>query len=166
MAGVLENDPLNIKAEGLVHVGYELERCCEASTFLRRGNYSPPDLRNMLLESQLLHARSVRDFLVGAKPYPDDIHRTNFAPDWKPGPLPSVYRLSKTADQKLINKHLAHISWERVGYDQQGWLYSLIAFDLLAVAYAWSEHLRRHDPDLDRIWQLNLDASRRYLVPH
>ena len=136
------------RAEALRNVGYELWMMAEASSRIRSGRLAKDDVAaNAFLESMLLHARSAADFFVMTRGYPTDIRRTDFAPERNPEPTDAVERIR--VHVKLIDKHLAHLTWERLDNASPAWDYNDIADDILAVADRWSVHLRSSDPGLD-----------------
>ena len=136
------------RAEALRNVGYELWMMAEASSRIRSGRLAKDDVAaNAFLESMLLHARSAADFFVMTRGYPTDIRRTDFAPERNPQPTDAVKRIR--AHVRLMDKHLAHLTWERLDNASPAWDYNDIADDILAVADRWSVHLRSSDPGLD-----------------
>ena len=139
------------RAEALRNVFYELWMMAEASSRIRSGRLAKDDVAaNAFLESMLLHARATTDFFIMDRRYPSDIQRTEFAPEWIPEPTDAVKRIR--AHVKLINKHLAHLTWERLDNESPPWDYNDIADDILAVAVRWSVHLRSSEPSLDAIF--------------
>lgn len=101
---------------------------------------------NAFLEASLLHGRNLIEFLLGR---PKGRHRSDMAPDdfagnWQPQPGPAVERLRDRLDG--IDKHLAHLSWERVdwikGSGAQYWNYPEMADDVLAVFVAFAEQTK------------------------
>lgn len=142
--------------EGLEHVGYELTMTAETSALLR---WAPDGVvHDALLESMLLHVRSLTDFFVytSPRPKPTDILRTDFAPEWTP-PQPEATRA--LAGRDALHKHLAHLTWERVDDGKQS--YALAAAqDIIVIADAWSRHLAVHAPALQPVLQKSvLDAQ-------
>ena len=103
---------------------------------------------NAYLESMLFHARALSDFFVHTKSgFPSDIRRTDFAGvDWQPGPADAVARIRSRAP--LIDKRLAHLTWERVSSRPHEWRYAEVAADLVAVAEGWADHLATQAPAL------------------
>lgn len=140
--------------EGLRHIGYELEQACQCAALLRAGthqNDDDPVVHNALLESMLLHARSLIEFFVRPAGRFDDMALNDFVatkPRWKRGPDDAVARLGTEHIKTLLDKHLAHLTWPRVGSNQPSWTYDDIPEDLWSVTNNWCEYLRRRDPDL------------------
>jgi hypothetical protein len=140
------------RAEALKNVYYELWMMAEASSRIRSGGLAGDDVAaNAFLEAMLLHARATTDFFVMTRGYQSDIRRTDFAPEWNPEPIGAVARIR--AYVGLIDKHLAHLTWERLDSASPAWDYYNIADDILAVADRWSVHLRSSDPGLDAIFR-------------
>ncbi|NQU37369.1 MAG: hypothetical protein HQ526_07210 [Actinobacteria bacterium] len=101
---------------------------------------------NALLESQLIHARASIDFFLrsGGK---RDITRDEFTSvDWQPSPKEAVDRLLDA--KPLIDKYLAHLTWQRTDPDAQAWDYGEIAEDVVAVASAWTDFLANTNSEL------------------
>lgn len=135
------------RVEALRHVGYELWMMAEASSRIRSGRLAKDGVAaNAFLESMLLHARATTDFFVMTRGYQSDIRRTDFAPEWNPEPTDAVERIR--AHVRLIDKHLAHLTWERLDNASPVWDYYDVADDILAVADRWSVHLCSRDPGL------------------
>ena len=135
--------------EALGHIGYELWMMAAASNRIRSSKQAGDGVgANAYLESMLLHARALADFFVHTKRgFPSDIRRTDFTDtDWEPAPAELVARIK--VNSPVIDKHLAHLTWERVDDDPQEWHYPDVAADLVAVADKWSAHLCATNPDL------------------
>ena len=99
------------------------------------------DLKRTLLESQLLHARGLLDFLRTENPLqPDDAALKDF------GIQGTLVSKDDTENLKTrLNKTLAHITTVRLGYRQQKWLPD----DLLPVLQGclkFLEHLENKPP--------------------
>lgn len=142
---------LEARIDGLSHVGYEIWMCAEAMAQVVGASAAVPantsDVTvgarsNAFLESGLLHARALYEFLIADhdKPRPDDMLRTDFAPEWTPSPLDAVARLNSSP--RMLNKHLAHLTWERIENAGPPWTYKQVAQDILDVASAWADHVR------------------------
>lgn len=69
------------------------------------------------LESYLLHARVLRDFFFRAPKYPDDVVASDFLPEWSTY-CPSLGTYLNGQELRL-NKALAHLSTERLKYDNK-----------------------------------------------
>jgi len=86
---------------------------------------------NALLESFLLHARTVADFLRNHHDNPkdrraDDVLAVDYLPSWQPRDA-----LSRD-DRRGINKQLAHLSIKRLPGSERPWHFAAIASRLLA----------------------------------
>lgn len=102
---------------------------------------------NALVEGQLLHARNIIEFLLRrprGTPGKQDLLRTDFGKDWTPSPTGATARLNQHYEH--INRHLSHLSWERIDGAKK-WKYKTISDDVLAVARAWNQHLATIDRD-------------------
>lgn len=127
------------QARAMSHVAYEIKMCCEAA--VRRLHATDGVEESAYLEVELLHARSLYEFLVASKSARiDDMVRTAFAPDWTPGPAQAVQRLKER--QPVLHKHLAHLTWARVDDPEAPeWTFLEIAADTHAVTAAWARHV-------------------------
>jgi hypothetical protein len=140
--------------EALHHIGYELWMTAEASMRIRSAQRDDDVIGiNAYLESMLLHARALSDFFVDTKRgFPSDVRRTDFGDtDWQPGPAEPVARIK--ANSPVIDKRLAHLTWERVNGDPHGWRFTDAAADLVAVADEWSAYLLIVNPDLYSVFR-------------
>lgn len=129
--------------QAMAHIAYEVEMC--AVSGVRMLTVEDWHERNAYLECTLLHARALEEFLVltPGRRRPDDMLRTDFAPEWTPHPSEAVARLKARRD--TVNKHLAHLTWARVAdREPQEWSIE-IANDAVAVARAWVEHVTAAD---------------------
>lgn len=140
---------------GLDQVGYELRMMAHATSILRCAQQQEVGdsrmLQNALLESALLHVRSLIEFFIHDCKRPSDICRTDFAPDWEPAPQDVAKRLRER--QQMLHRYLAHLTWERVDRSAPAWEYPTVADDVLQVARAWSEHLRASSRELWETFQ-------------
>ena len=135
--------------EAMNHLGYELWMLSETSRRIPAAKRDADVVAtNAYLESMLFHARALSDFFVHKKKgFPSDIRRTEFGSvDWQPGPADAVARIE--SNSPVIDKHLAHLTWERVSGEPHEWRYAEVAADLVAVADDWSEHLATQVPAL------------------
>jgi hypothetical protein len=150
--------------EAMEHLGYELWMLAETSGRIPAAKRDADVVaNNAYLESMLFHARSLADFFVhNKKGFPSDIRRTEFGSvDWQPGPADAVARIE--SNSPVIDKHLAHLTWERVSNEPPEWRYAEVAADLVAVAGDWSEHLATQVPALYPIFMEHLVKARRAL---
>jgi hypothetical protein len=131
--------------EGLKHVRYELLMVVgtvsqlsgwQRSTYLRS-----PALDNSLVESMLLHTRSLAEFFLSNSPRRDDINQSQFVENWTPGPDAAV--ITVKAEHGRLNKHLSHLTWPRFDDGLQKWDVWSLASAVVQIAADWSNHLRR-----------------------
>src|SRR5664279_1162860 len=111
--------------EAMKHLGYELWMLAETSRRIRVAQRDADAVAtNAYLESMLFHARALSDFFVHKKSgFPSDIRRTDFGSvDWQPGPADAVARIR--SNTPVIDKHLAHLTWERVSGAPHEWRYA------------------------------------------
>ena len=133
----------------LVHVQYELEMCAASATRAATPNGRDDIEANAYLESTLLHARNLYEFLVANRKSPrdDDLLRADFTRrDWSASEhAPEAVRRLATAIPD-VNKHLSHLTWARVGdVAAAAWTPLQIADDLAQLVRAWAIHLSAHD---------------------
>jgi len=148
--------------DALTHVGYEILMCSGSARSFVDPTHSGV-VENALIESVLVHARQLIDFLIRElpqKPRLDEILRTDFASEWMPQPADAVGRLNGKEFRDLLNKHLAHLTWARVGPEPPEWYYGQIAEDINSVAEEWAKHLRQVDPELAQVIQLCVETAR------
>jgi hypothetical protein len=122
----------------MTHIGYEVIMCASSCLNMVK---STGNVRYAFLESELIHARALFEFLTTTKrPRSDDIVRTDFAEDWEPSPADAVATLKDQVPD--IHKNLAHLTWARVD-DQRPvpWSYVVIATNIVAVAWDWAVHV-------------------------
>lgn len=140
------------KIEALKHVAYEVWMMTFAATQLvsTGDDQSLPEVgvvQNAYLESTLLHARSLADFLVRDSGRKADIRRIDFADEWKPEPDEAVTRVKGSLND--LNKHLAHLTWDRVtNAGPTQWNAAALVTDIVHIADAWSRHLADTDREL------------------
>jgi predicted DNA-binding transcriptional regulator AlpA len=107
----VDHTSLELNIAGLV-VGYELDQMLEAAELYE--HHEPGPLRNALVESMLLHARILIEFLLSRGQQETDILPRQLYPGWR---LPSGNDLDWLREQKkLIDQHLAHLTWARVDH--------------------------------------------------
>lgn len=151
--------------KAMEHIGYELWMLAETSGRIPAAQRADDVVaNNAYLESMLFHARALTDFFdpkEGGRT--SDIRHTDFGSvPWRPGPADAVARIQ--GHTPLINKRLAHLTWERVSDEPHEWRYAEVAADLVAVAGDWSEHLATHDPALYPTFMEHLVKARRALA--
>jgi hypothetical protein len=149
MAATREPRSENDRTLALVHVRYELEMC--AASAIRAATPNARDVieANAYLESTLLHARNLYEFLVANRKSPrdDDLLRTDFTRmDWtasKHAP-DAVRRLAAAIPD--VHKHLSHLTWARVDdLTVAQWTPLQIAYDVAELVRPWAVHLSAHD---------------------
>lgn len=137
------------RAAALTHLGYELEMCAAAACRLATSTARDATEHNAYLESSLLHARNLYEFLVTGKKSarPDDLLRTDFASeDWsaREQSPPAVRRLATAYPD--LHKHLSHLTWARVDdVAPPQWTPLQVAHDIAELVGSWAAHVRRHD---------------------
>lgn len=138
------------KREALGHIGYEIWMCAACSARLDRDpGPTDPVVRNALLESELIHARAAIDFFLRSGDR-RDITRGDFTTtDWQPRPPAAVDRLLNA--KPLIDKYLAHLTWQRTDPNAQAWTHHDIAHDVIAVATEWTNFVATVDADLAEV---------------
>jgi hypothetical protein len=87
----------------------------------------------------LLHARNLGAFLIEGRYKTSDIHRSDFAPGWSPSNSPTKRRLREA--RPLLDRHLSHLTWERVDVDAADHDPDRIAHDMVEVMAEFVEHL-------------------------
>lgn len=99
------------------------------------------------LEAMCVHARAVLESLLKEGKQASDIHRTDFpGTDW---PLPGIAQAESWGkDMKIINKHLAHLPWDRLSNAEEPWPETGFAAAVVELATAWTDHLALSDEAL------------------
>jgi hypothetical protein len=134
-------------ADALGHVEYELQMCAAAAIRVATGAAGDSIEFNAYLESTLLHARNLYEFLV-ATPRQDDMGRIDFATEnWDARECaPETVRQLEVA-VRLLHKHLAHLTWARVDAPSKPrWETLAIADGVARLVQAWAEAVQRDDP--------------------
>jgi hypothetical protein len=94
---------------------------------------------NACLESMLLHARNLMEFLI--EPYwSTDIHRSDFALEWSPPSSPVKERLLDARPN--FDRYLTHLAWDRLDGEAYDLDSERIAYDLVEVMGAFVKRLR------------------------
>lgn len=102
------------------------------------------------LEAMLVHARSVLEFLLNKPRFETDIGRSDFpGPDWEMPASPLATDLR--TDMKVINKHLAHLTWDRVDDSEAPWEEEGFALRIVGLAADWTAHLAKTDESLAEV---------------
>jgi hypothetical protein len=119
-----------------LHVAFEIRQMVGAALLIDSTDDVVTD--NALLESTLLHARALIEFLLNIGHRPTDVTASTFLPGWE---IEAEHRESLDAPRKLLNKHLAHLTTDRVTDRRQAWPYPEIVNELI-------DHLRRYHAQL------------------
>jgi hypothetical protein len=112
-------------------------------------------LVNVFLDSALLHTRNLAAFLIWPDNNPTSIRPSDFSADWTPSPTVAVENIEKIREP--INKHLAHLTWQRDEQGKQGWDCVDIARDMVEILALWVDVLRQSHPDLVTDPRMQLD---------
>jgi hypothetical protein len=156
----------------LADIGYELQMVCGCAYLIQTLDDTKDALRgykgvrsNALLESELVHLRSLIEFFFRPSGRDDDVGTHEFARNrgWPPkGLVWTEVDLSTDTTWDLINKRLAHITWDRTK-PNKGWKPVVLAHDMLGVAIAWAKHLDRPQPKLASAWRAEVFVARQAL---
>ena len=126
--------------EAASHVGYELVQLAAMPRARRRADEAGQDhVAQACLESMLLHARNLCEFLIEGRYKSSDIHRSDFTPRWSPPNSPAKARLRNA--RPMLDRHLAHLSWERVETGAPNDSPERIADDVVEVMGTFVDHL-------------------------
>ena len=107
---------------------------------LRRADETGQDhVAKACLESMLLHARNLSEFLIEGRYKSSDIHRSDFTPTWSPPNSPAKKRLRDA--RSMMDRHLAHLSWDRVEVDVPEHDPKRISDDIVEVMRVFVDHL-------------------------
>jgi hypothetical protein len=109
---------------GIGHLGYEVTQMTWAAGRLRTQSSPAASVaegaaQNAALESGLIHARSLIEFMLDEPRHDDDMRPDDFYPGWV-GP-PAEVRTQLDAERKLLHKHLVHLTWQRVKDEPAAW---------------------------------------------
>jgi hypothetical protein len=121
-------------------VGDELVQLAAMPDALRAaGRSGDRRVANACLQSMLLHARNLMEFLI--EPYwPSDIHRMDFAPEWSPPNISAKERLRDA--RPIFDRQLSHLNWDLIDGDAPDHDSERIAYDIVEVMGTFVEHLR------------------------
>jgi len=128
------------KVAGLHTIGYEVWMMGQCARMLANGGLDEV-VHNTVVESELLHARQLIEFLIKTSTHDSDLRRTDFAPEWPVEKRPADVVTRLNADYLLIHKHLAHLTRERVQPDLPEWKYQAIPNDVMTLVNAWTNHV-------------------------
>lgn len=115
------------------HVLYEMEQMAGAVqrlAVLRAAGQNGPEIdENALLESVVMHARSLIEFAYSANPRPDDVVAIDFLPAWpdlRPKMSDFLGEMKRRTDKEMM-----HITRERSIAEQlRGWKYGRVHNEL------------------------------------
>lgn len=154
------------------HVGYELVQLAAMPSWHQKADHDGEDRPAIAcLESMLLHARNLIDFLMKGGP-DTDIRRSDFmAKKWSPPNKPPKVRLAKKRlddARPRLDRDLSHITWARVEGAAPVYDLARIAHDVVEVMGTFVEHLATEaspaaewfDDDLRRAHDLLKEAPR------
>ncbi|HMG26172.1 MAG TPA: hypothetical protein VKH36_05090 [Acidimicrobiia bacterium] len=110
-----------------------------AGALRRPGESGHDHVAEACLESMLLHARNLGEFLIEGRYKTSDIHRSDFAPGWSPPNSPAKRRLRDA--RPMLDRHLSHLSWERVEEGEPDHDQKRIADDMVEVMGTFVDHL-------------------------
>jgi len=125
--------------------------CGACAVKLAEGGVLRVEERNAYLESLLLHARALHEFLLGRldKARGTDIVRTDFGPDWDPLAAGEDPRVRSAAEYLAaavpdMNWHLAHLTWTRVDVGPPVvWTPAEVAHAAAVLLGGWAQHVDR-----------------------
>jgi hypothetical protein len=123
------------------HVSYELTQMVDVTLLLPETTYPP--VTNALLESVLLHARGLIEFVLNVG-RDTDIRAKQFDAEWKLKPKSRRKSLSKL--KKAIDQHLAHLTWARVHEGQRPWEYPNLVADVVEAVHDFTTSVERSQP--------------------
>jgi hypothetical protein len=87
---------------------------------------------NEVLEAFLVHARVLVNFLGGGGPtMASDITPGNFGVDWSWPTTPDALEVER--QYELINKNLAHLTWERTETEESQWIPWKLIYQLVPI---------------------------------
>ena len=136
-----ENRTVEELKNALESLKYEVWMLWSLANILATDNQGKGVIHNALLESFLIHARILIEFLYKNKPYKDTVRASQyFTSDspWKSIRPQKTELLEKT--EKDAHKHLAHLTYTRL-QGKRGWPYIKIANDIKAVLQVFYENL-------------------------
>ena len=125
---------------GLQQLTYEFNMLNSLAYILAFDRNAQGVIHNALLESFLIHARTLIDFFYDECPYPDDIIAAHFLAKekWESIRLEKSQLLGNVV--KNANKYLAHITYTRL-QGKISWPYMKIANEIEAIKNIFWKHL-------------------------
>lgn len=161
------------QVQGATHLTYELWQMTQAATALEHLNAKDRPgaadetnaiIYNALLESALLHCRELIDVLIDDRGR-DDIRLGHLGSQWR---INAEDKAKLRAVQKLLNKHLAHLTWVRVDAAPEPWSYEDTIANVVRLYGEVLDDLRTQlqerdacDPGVVRTMALNVGLARR-----
>jgi len=136
-----ENQTVEELKNALESLKYEVWMLWSLANILATDNQDKGVIHNALLESFLIHARILIEFLYKNQPYKDTVRASQyFTSDspWKSIRPPKTELLEKT--EKDAHKYLAHLTYTRLQRKRK-WPYIKIANDIKAVLQVFYENL-------------------------
>ena len=136
-----ENRTVEELKNALESLKYEVWMLWSLANILASDNQDKGVIHNALLESFLIHARILIEFLYKNKPYKDTVRASQyFTSDspWKSIRPQKTELLKKT--EKDAHKQLAHLTYTRL-QGKREWPYIKIANDIKAVLQVFYENL-------------------------
>lgn len=119
--------------EASYHVWYECEMLKYCANELLPHGPSDGESFAVLMESFLIHARNLNQFLYGRERYlencrldPDEVIAEDFFAGYEPWVKPQDYRISED-NLRRINRQLAHISYGRKRSTRNSWDFADLA---------------------------------------
>ena len=137
----IENRTVEELKGALEHLKYEVWMLWSLAHILAADNQGQGVIHNALLESFLIHARILTEFLYRNKPLQDTILASQYFPsanNWESIRPPKTELLKET--EKDAHKQLAHLTYTRLQGKTQ-WPYIKTANDIEAVLQVFRENL-------------------------
>jgi len=133
--------PNKVKRKGaLVALEYEVGMLGSLANVLATDNQGEGVIHNALLESFLIHARILIEFLYKNEAYRDTVIASQYFTDSQNILPPKTKLLEETA--KDAHKYLAHLTYTRTRLEgKKQWLYIKIANDIKAVLQVFYKNL-------------------------
>jgi hypothetical protein len=126
------NPTADEREKALGDVYYELQQLVAASVI----GTDHPNVENALIESRLLHVRTLVDFFEAAPSSDDDVLASHYGFPQTSLPIDSVYR-------QRLNKDLAHLTYSRTKRTARDkvWPYERVVLPVLERGSAFIEHV-------------------------
>jgi len=135
-----ENRTVEELKNALVALKYEVGMLWSLANILATDNEGKGVIHNALLESFLIHARILIEFLYKNKPYKDTVIASQYFTDSQNILPPKTKLLEETA--KDAHKYLAHLTYTRTHLQgKKQWFYIKIANDIKAALQVFCKKL-------------------------